>query len=147
MPARLYLPLSSVSIVLTAPLSVFISVIVTPGRMPPCASVTIPVITAFETCAGAVTGQPTSNASGSSPIWTTRLDERINVASITRPPSKEMSKMPIRILGTLYSETRIVDSTDFGAWWALLRGGFVEALLLSINGGIILHIWRRDGRL
>src|SRR5207249_3865979 len=84
MPPRRYRPFSSVTIVRTTPLSAFVTVMVTPGRMPPCASVTIQVTTAFETCAEAGKAKPTSNARGSTPSRAPRRDERLNVASITR---------------------------------------------------------------
>src|SRR5215510_3454010 len=79
MPPRRYRPFSSVTIVLTTPVSAFVTVIVTPGRTPLCASITIPVMTAFETCPQA--GMVTVNARQTA-REATRIDERLNVGNI-----------------------------------------------------------------
>src|SRR5207253_5384438 len=91
MPPRRYRPYSSVTVVLTAPLSAFVTVTVTPGRMPRCSSETIPVTTAFETCARTGTAKHTTKASGNTPSRVPGRDERLTVASITRASFKEMS--------------------------------------------------------
>src|SRR5437016_7858877 len=103
MPPRRYRPYSSVTAVLTTPLSAFVNLMVTPGRMPRCSSATIPVTTAFETCAETGTAKPASSARDKTPSRMPRRDERLNVAYIMRLLLGDVG-LDLR---PLYSETRL----------------------------------------